>query len=90
MHAVVYEKQLTQEFMENRQGKGFHLPSESTSQDHRHWHRCISVIGALYPLTMPGWIWALLLFNAFAWPMWHISCRPAPNSLPGRTAQPAV
>ena len=23
---------------------------------------------ALYPLNMPGWIWALLLFNGFAWP----------------------
>ncbi|MBI6907257.1 diguanylate cyclase [Pseudomonas sp. ICBG1301] len=27
----------------------------------------ISVIGALYPLSMPGWVWALLLFNGYAW-----------------------
>ena len=28
---------------------------------------CISVIAALYPLQMPGWVWALLLFNGFGW-----------------------
>ncbi|AVE05327.1 diguanylate cyclase [Pseudomonas sp. R11F] len=27
----------------------------------------ISVIGALSPLSMPGWVWALLLFNGYAW-----------------------
>ncbi|MFL1476331.1 diguanylate cyclase [Pseudomonas grimontii] len=27
----------------------------------------ISVTGALYPLAMPGWVWALLLLNGFAW-----------------------
>ncbi|MGZ0716710.1 diguanylate cyclase [Pseudomonas palleroniana] len=27
----------------------------------------ISVTGALYPLPMPGWVWALLLFNGYAW-----------------------
>jgi diguanylate cyclase len=28
---------------------------------------CISVMGGLYPLSMPGWVWALLLFNGYAW-----------------------
>ncbi|MBK5547561.1 diguanylate cyclase [Pseudomonas sp. TH04] len=28
---------------------------------------CISVVGALYPLAMPSWVWAFLLFNGFAW-----------------------
>ncbi|KTC11751.1 histidine kinase [Pseudomonas marginalis ICMP 9505] len=28
---------------------------------------CISVMGALYPLAMPGWVWALLIFNGYAW-----------------------
>lgn len=34
---------------------------------------------ALYPLNMPGWIWALLLFNGFAWPhlAYQISTRSA-------------
>jgi diguanylate cyclase len=27
----------------------------------------ISVIGALYTLSMPAWVWALLLFNGFVW-----------------------
>lgn len=27
-----------------------------------------SVAAALYPLNMPDWLWALLLFNGFAWP----------------------
>ena len=34
---------------------------------------------ALYPLNMPSWIWALLLFNGFAWPhlAYQISTRSA-------------
>lgn len=28
----------------------------------------ISVAAALYPLSMPGWVWAFLLFNGFVWP----------------------
>lgn len=28
----------------------------------------ISVFAALYPLTLPGWTWALLLFNGLLWP----------------------
>jgi diguanylate cyclase len=34
---------------------------------------------ALYPLNMPGWIWAMLLFNGFAWPhlAYQISTRSA-------------
>ena len=27
----------------------------------------ISVTGALYPLVMPGWVWAFLLLNGFIW-----------------------
>ena len=29
---------------------------------------CFSVMAALYPLNMPIWVWALLLFNGFIWP----------------------
>lgn len=38
-----------------------------------------SVAAALYPLTMPDWLWALLLFNGFAWPhlAYQISTRSA-------------
>ncbi|ROM52526.1 diguanylate cyclase AdrA [Pseudomonas poae] len=55
--------------MENRRGKGLSFA--------RRIYKpriiglgigCISVIGALYPLSMPGWVWALLLFNGYAWP----------------------
>ncbi len=62
------EKQLNQEFMENRRGKGLSFA--------RRIYQpriiglgvgSISVTGALYPLAMPGWVWALLLFNGFAW-----------------------
>ncbi len=54
--------------MENRQGKGLSFA--------RRIYKpriiglgigCISVIGALAPLTMPGWVWAFVLFNGFAW-----------------------
>ncbi|VCU64536.1 MULTISPECIES: diguanylate cyclase [Pseudomonas] len=55
--------------MENRRGKGLSFA--------RRIYKpriiglgigSISVIGALYPLSMPGWVWALLLFNGLAWP----------------------
>lgn len=55
--------------MENRRGKGLSFA--------RRIYKpriiglgigSISVIGALYPLSMPAWVWALLLFNGFAWP----------------------
>jgi diguanylate cyclase len=38
-----------------------------------------SVGAALYPLGLPSWIWALLLFNGFAWPhlAYQISTRAA-------------
>lgn len=54
--------------MENRQGKGLSFA--------KRIYRpriiglgigSISVAAALYPLPMPGWVWALLLFNGFAW-----------------------
>ena len=54
--------------MENRQGKGLSFA--------RRIYQpriiglgigSISVAAALYPLPMPGWIWALLLFNGFVW-----------------------
>ncbi|WP_025859361.1 diguanylate cyclase [Pseudomonas sp. CHM02] len=65
--------------MENRQGKGLSFA--------RRIYRpriigtamcCISVIAALYPLAMPGWVWALLLVNAFAWP--HVAYQLATRS----------
>ena len=54
--------------MENRRGKGLSFA--------RRIYKpriiglgigCISVIGGLYPLAMPSWAWALLLFNGLAW-----------------------
>ena len=54
--------------MENRQGKGLSFA--------RRIYKpriiglgigSISVAAALYPLPMPAWVWALLLFNGFAW-----------------------
>ena len=54
--------------MENRRGKGISFA--------RRIYKpriiglgigSISVIGALYPLSMPGWVWAFLLFNGYAW-----------------------
>jgi len=63
------KKELTQVFMENRQGKGLSFA--------RRLYKpriigaamcCISVTAALYPLGMPGWVWALLLASGFAWP----------------------
>jgi diguanylate cyclase len=54
--------------MENRRGKGLSFA--------RRIYKpriiglgigCISVIGGLYPLAMPGWVWAFLLFNGLVW-----------------------
>ncbi|WP_193040637.1 diguanylate cyclase [Pseudomonas sp. K2] len=54
--------------MENRRGKGLSFA--------RRIYKpriiglgigCIGVIGCLYPLAMPGWVWAFLLFNGLAW-----------------------
>lgn len=38
-----------------------------------------SVAAALYPLSLPAWVWALLLFNGFAWPhlAYQLSTRAA-------------
>ena len=55
--------------MENRQGKGLSFA--------RRIYKpriiglgigSLSVAAALYPLPMPGWVWAFLLFNGFVWP----------------------
>jgi diguanylate cyclase len=54
--------------MENRRGKGLSFA--------RRIYKpriiglgigCISVIGGLYPLAMPSWVWAFLLFNGLVW-----------------------
>ena len=65
--------------MENRQGKGLSFARRiykpriiGTAMC------CISVIAALYPLAMPGWVWALLLVHAFAWP--HLAYQLATRS----------
>ena len=66
--------------MENNRGKGLSFARRI------YLPRIISlgvgffcVGAALYPLNMPGWIWALLLFNGFAWPhlAYQISTRSA-------------
>ena len=65
--------------MENRQGKGLSFA--------RRIYRpriigtamcCISVIAALYPLAMPGWLWVWLLLNGFVWP--HLAYQLATRS----------
>ncbi|UVJ42974.1 diguanylate cyclase [Pseudomonas sp. LS1212] len=33
----------------------------------------LSVLAAIYPLDLPGWVWALLFFNGLAWP--HLAYR---------------
>lgn len=54
--------------MENRRGKGLSFAKRIYKPRIIGLGiGCISVIGALYPLTMPGWVWAFLLFNGFAW-----------------------
>jgi diguanylate cyclase len=54
--------------MENQRGKGLSFA--------RRIYRpriiglgigCFSVIGALYPLQVPAWVWVFLLFNGFVW-----------------------
>jgi diguanylate cyclase len=54
--------------MENRRGKGLSFA--------RRIYKpriiglgigCLSVFGGLYPLAMPSWVWAFLLFNGLAW-----------------------
>ena len=54
--------------MENRRGKGLSFA--------RRIYKpriiglgigCISVFGGLYPLALPSWVWAFLLFNGLAW-----------------------
>lgn len=60
---------LAQDIMENRRGKGLsfarriYLPRIIGMSI-----GSISVAAALYPLSLPAWIWVLLLFNGFVWP----------------------
>ncbi|WPN97088.1 diguanylate cyclase [Pseudomonas sp. MUP55] len=54
--------------MENRRGKGLSFAKRIyTPRIIGLGVGCISVIGAMYPLSLPGWVWALLLFNGYAW-----------------------
>jgi diguanylate cyclase len=60
---------LAQEFMENKRGKGLSFARRI------YMPRVIglgigsiSVAAALYPLNVPLWVWALLLFNGVLWP----------------------
>ncbi|MBO0497035.1 diguanylate cyclase [Pseudomonas sp. Marseille-Q1929] len=54
--------------MENRQGKGLSFAKRIYKPRIIGLGiGSISVAAALYPLAMPGWIWAFLLFNGFAW-----------------------
>ena len=55
--------------MENRQGKGLSFARRIYRPRIIGSAMCsISVIAALYPLAMPGWVWAALLANGFVWP----------------------
>ncbi|QHF46511.1 diguanylate cyclase AdrA [Pseudomonas sp. S35] len=55
--------------MENRQGKGLSFARRIYRPRIIGSAMCsISVIAALYPLAMPGWVWAVLLANGFVWP----------------------
>ena len=54
--------------MENRRGKGLSFARRIyTPRIIGLGIGSISVIGALYPLSMPAWVWVLLLFNGFVW-----------------------
>jgi diguanylate cyclase len=60
---------LAQDIMENQRGKGLSFARRI------YLPRIIglgvgffSVAAALYPLHMPNWLWALLVFNGFIWP----------------------
>ena len=60
---------LAQDIMENQRGKGLSFARRI------YLPRIIglgvgffSVAAALYPLHMPTWLWALLVFNGFIWP----------------------
>jgi diguanylate cyclase len=37
----------------------------------------LSVLAAIYPLDLPGWVWVLLFFNGLAWPhlAYRLACR---------------
>lgn len=55
--------------MENRQGKGLSFARRIYRPRIIGSAMCsISAIAALYPLAMPGWVWAALLANGFVWP----------------------
>ncbi|CRM04779.1 putative diguanylate cyclase AdrA [Pseudomonas sp. 31 E 6] len=72
-------KQLNRESMENRQGKGLSFARRIYRPRIIGAAMCsIGVIAALYPLAMPGWVWALLLFNGVVWP--HLAYQWAAHS----------
>jgi diguanylate cyclase len=67
--AKYFRMNFAQGIMENQRGKGLSFARRI------YLPRAIglgigffSVGAALYPLNLPGWVWALLLFNGFAWP----------------------
>jgi len=65
--------------MENRRGKGLSFAKRIYKPRIIGLGiGCISVIAALYPLQMPGWVWALLLFNGFGWA--HVAYQLASRS----------
>lgn len=54
--------------MENQRGKGLSFAKRIYApRSIGLGIGCLSVIASLYPLAMPGWVWALLLFNGYVW-----------------------
>ncbi|AZF06927.1 diguanylate cyclase [Pseudomonas sp. R5-89-07] len=54
--------------MENRRGKGLSFAKRIYKPRIIGLGvGCISVMGAMHPLSLPAWVWALLLFNGYAW-----------------------
>lgn len=70
-----FRMNLAQNIMENHRGKGLSFARRI------YLPRTIglgvgffSVGAALYPLEMPAWLWALLVFNGFIWPHLAYQC----------------
>src|SRR5471030_786387 len=77
---MCYRMNLAQRIMENHRGKGLSFARRI------YMPRIIglgigsiSVGAALYPLNLPGWVWAFLLFNGTLWPhlAYQLSTRAA-------------
>lgn len=65
--------------MENQRGKGLSFARRI------YWPRIIglgiggiSVCATIYPLPLPAWVWALLLFHGLLWP--HLACQLSTRS----------